>query len=337
MSQFGQLDEDTPVSIPIVPTNFIMQPMSTPPIVSNQSPHNDHMTSGIPPRPPGQYKKHPSDPTRSNPHLSPISSSNSTLSRSKSCGEGRSSEPSEALDVISRKASTERLGSGASLIDKSTHDSADDYRNDSGFEPPKASTAGNFKCNAFCMYLPGLSKKKPMPVRSESQLSSYSAESDNIYRDNFYKPDLDANATPSRPSVISKVASLERFDLSSVSSDIIIDCWNERHGNSSYFDLPMELIDSGENDTDLPTNSAFVFENDRRAGRRKKKSSSSRINSSKTSYEMSSRRSNNSRISSSSKVSDASSMRSSCSSACIAPKVIKTREKLKALVEAQSG
>lgn len=328
MSQFGQLDEDTPVSIPIVPTNFIMQPvLSTPPI----SPHNDHMmTSGIPPRPPGQYKKHPSDPTRSNPHLSPISSSNSTLSRNKSCGEGRSSEPSDALDVISRKANTERLGSGAPLIDKFN-------RNDSGFEPPKASTAGNFKCNAFCMYLPGLSKKKPMPVRSESQLSSYSAESDNIYRDNFYKPDLDTNATPSRPSVISKVASLERFDLSSVSSDIIIDCFNERHGNSSYFDLPMELIDSGENDADLPINSAFVFENDRRAGRRKKKSSSSRINSSKTnSYEMSSRRSNNSRISSSSKVSDASSMRSSRSSACIAPKVMKAREELNALVEAQS-
>lgn len=334
MSQYGQLDEDTPVMIPIVPTNFILQQ----PVSTQQCSHSDR-TSGVPPLPSGRYKKHSSDPTRNNPHLSPISSS-SSLSRSKSCGEGRSSEPSDAFDVLSRKAGTERLGSGAPLIDKSTQDSTSHYRDDGGFEPPKTSTAGNFKCNVFCVSLPGLStRKKPMQVRSESHLSSNSVEGDNISKNNMYVPDLEINAAPAaRPSIISKVASLERFDLSSVSSDIVIDCWDERYG-SSYFDLPMELISSGEDDTDLPVNSAFVFENDRKTGRHKKKSSSSRIASSKTSYEMSSRRSKNSRTSSSSKVSDASTMRSSrssCSSACIVPKIMKAREELDTLIEAQN-
>jgi hypothetical protein len=330
MRQYGQLDEDTPVTIPIVPTNFILQP------VLQQSSHND-TTSGIPPLPSGRYKKHSSDPTRNNPHLLPIPSS-SSLSRSKSCGEGRSSEPSNALDVLSRKANTERLGSGASLIDKFTQVSTRHYRDDNGFEPPKLSTAGNFKCNVFCVSLPGLSsKKKPMQGRSESHSSSNSVESDNISKNNMYIPDLETNAGPAtRPSVISKVASLERFDLS-ISSDIFIDCSDERHG-SSYFDLPMELIGSSEDDTDLPVNSAFLFENDHKTGRRKKKSNSSSIASDKTSYEMPSRRSNNSRTSSSSKVSNASSMRSSRSlhsSACVMPKIIK-REELDALLEAQS-
>jgi hypothetical protein len=329
MRQYG-IDEDTPVTIPIVPTNFIIQP------VSQQSSHND-TTSGIPPLPLGRYKKHSSDPTQNNPHLLPIPSS-SSLSRSKSCGEGRSSEPSNAFDVLSKKASTERLGSGAPLIDKFTQDSAGHYRDDNGFEPPKSSTAGNFKCNVFCVSLPVLSyRKKPMQVRSESHLSSNSVEGDNISKNNMYMPDLETNIVPAtRPSVISKVASLERFDLS-ISSDIVIDCWDERHG-SSYFDLPMELIGSSEDDTELPVNSAFWFENDQKAGRHKKKSNSSRIASGKTSYEMPSQRSNNSRSSSSSKVSDASSMcssQSSHSSACIMPKIIQ-REELEALAEAQS-
>ncbi|KAJ4813129.1 root hair specific protein [Rhynchospora pubera] len=332
MRQFGQLDEDTPVTIPVVQTNFMMQPASQP-IVSAQSPHND-IVPGMPPLPSGRYKKHSSDPTRYNQPLASISRS-STLSRSKSCGEGRSSEPSDALDVLSRKASTQRLGSGAPLIDKSTQDSTGNYKDGSGFEPPKASTASNFKC---CIYLPGISsKKKPVQARSESHLSSFSVEGDNVQKTNTYTPDLGANAAPAdRASVISKVASLERFNLSSVSSDIVIDCWDERHG-SSYFDLPMELISSGENETDLPINSAFVFENDRRTSRRKKKSSSSRIASSKTSYEMSSRHSNNLRISASGKVSDASSMRSSQSSACIEPKIRKAREELNAFVEAHGA
>ncbi|KAJ3670491.1 hypothetical protein LUZ60_010815 [Juncus effusus] len=327
MRRFGQFDPDEPVSMPFVSTKFIIdqprQSKSQQPKVVNSSistPPKHHPSSGVPPLPSGRYKKHLSDPTRNNGHpivaksLMRDQSSMSSLSRSKSCGEGRSSVPSEEFDVLSTKANTQRLGSGAPLIDKSNEDSA----GENGIELPKLSSAGDFKCGALCIYLPGFSsKKKPVQAVQGHQITAPS-HINNVYEPsehndreiapitqvhqttepnhiNIYEPS-EHNETKivptarasgmSRPSGMSRVPSLERFDLSSISSRIITDHWDEATG-SRYFDLPMELIQTCDNETDAPVTAGFVFEKERRKGRR-----SSRRTSGKVSHEKSSHRAN---------------------------------------------
>ncbi|XP_072952283.1 uncharacterized protein [Typha angustifolia] len=212
-----------------------------------------------------------------------------SLSRSKSCGEGRSSAPTDEFDILSGKDITQRLGSGAPLIDEYFENSTD-YKEATQQEKQRNSTADFFKCSALCLYLPSFSKKKSvqLPISSNQQELT-------------------------RPSTFS----LERFECASWSSGIVVE--NFEGEDSCYFDLPLELIRSGENETDSPVRTAFVFESDRKGALKK---SMSRLGAS-------SRRDTSSSAS-------ASNSSTSSSSACITPRLQKAREDFNAFLEAQN-
>ncbi|XP_020095122.1 uncharacterized protein LOC109714825 [Ananas comosus] len=316
---------DEPVSIPVVSTvsmvhSTALPPLRKPKFVSASLPcsatSSPQYYGSVAPK---AVKKWNEPPNQAHPlarqqsvalsRFAPKQNATS-LSRSKSCREGRSSVPADEFDILSRKPSTQRYGSGSLLIDESAENSS--YYKELPFPPTRANINGggdddNFKCGALCLYLPAFSKRKPVQLST----SSRSHEQD--------QP---------RASTISRAFSLEKFECASWSSPgILIDNFGVE-SSGSFFDLPMELIRCSNNETDSPVRTAFLFDSDRKGGM--KKSSTSRLAPGKSSHEFSNRRGRAS-------VSGSSSHSPSPSAVCITPRLRKARAEFNAFLEAQSA
>ncbi|URD90754.1 hypothetical protein MUK42_27951 [Musa troglodytarum] len=217
-----------------------------------------------------------------------------SLRRSKSCGEGRSSAPSDDLiDILSTRSSTEHSGNEDCVV----HEPRDE---NSSFDDPgelrRRQGEESVKCG--CLFLPGLSHKKKQAI-------------DKV-----------------RMSTVPRAVSLEKFDCGSWTSSSPPGLGGDvDDGVQSCFDLPLELIRSGHNDTDSPVSAAFVFDRNRKGVLKK---SSSRFGSSKSQGSSSNR---HVRFSTSAPIS----YPASPSSTCITPRLQKAREEFNALLDAQSA
>ncbi|CAD6229506.1 unnamed protein product [Miscanthus lutarioriparius] len=154
----------------------------------------------------------------------------------------------------------------------------------SGAAPDAESGREGFTCSALlvCLYLPGLSKKKPEEAISTSPPTAETA------------PDRPAEQQEA-PYAPSRAASLEKSECASLYSrnNIVFDFVVEEvdqapaqaaiHGYcpSSCFDLPVELIRAGErfggvaadSEATTPATAAFVFDDGQRGGALKKMAS----------------------------------------------------------------
>ncbi|XP_030467508.1 uncharacterized protein LOC115686380 [Syzygium oleosum] len=246
--------------------------------------------------------------------------------RSKSCGEGRAIPPSVDFDLLATQAKAKATGTTSSTSDSScTSDSSESEchqdvnlknnfpitvsNEDRDGKREKESRQEEFKCGALCLFLPGFGKAKP--VKSKKDLSQ---AAENNY-------------------VISRTVSLEKFECGSWASPIINvneisheDGAGAGTGDSAnlYFDLPLEMIQSGANDMHSPVTAAFIFDKERkgvlkngsmRAPNRKSHESSRHV-----------------RFSTSSPTSHPESPTS-----CITPRLRKAREDFNAFLEAQSA
>ncbi|KAK7386603.1 hypothetical protein VNO78_26937 [Psophocarpus tetragonolobus] len=156
------------------------------------------------------------------------------LRRSKSCGEGRvSRSPSEEFDLWWVKPSAvehDNMNHSSFSKTEATTESLVSGKNVETHEDEEG-----FKCSALCLYLPGFGKAKAVKTKEGSEIEG------------------GVNA-------ISRTVSLEKFECGSWASSSL---FNEIEGdrmNSSYFDLPLELIKCSDNDVHAPITSAFVFE-----------------------------------------------------------------------------
>lgn len=98
----------------------------------------------------------------------------------------------------------------------------------------------DFKCNAFCLSLPGFGKQKP--VRSP--------KSDDSIKTKMIKASSFSNST------VSLRASLEKFECGSWASTTAL----SRENGRLYFDLPVEMIKFGGGDVQEPVSSGFFFD-----------------------------------------------------------------------------
>ncbi|KAG0474126.1 hypothetical protein HPP92_015983 [Vanilla planifolia] len=154
------------------------------------------------------------------------------LLRSKSCGDGRASAPSDEFDIMSCRASQPQ---GGVLVLYDSNKEEDGSPRDS--EDADGSKDDDFKCSALCLFLPGISKKKTTAPA----------------------------AVEARKSSLSRLASLEKFECASWNSAGVAeleDSSNVETGSFSYFDLPLELIRCSTDDTCSAVKAAFVFEKD---------------------------------------------------------------------------
>lgn len=155
------------------------------------------------------------------------------IRRSKSCGEGRGRLSSDEFDLWLTKPTAVEHDNRSRVSFSKTE--ADNESSISGMEPETPADEG-FKCSALCLYLPGFGKAKAIKARKEES---------------------------EMEGVISRTVSLEKFKCGSWASSAL---FHEIEGgdpmNSSYFDLPMELINCSANDVHAPVTSAFVFEKD---------------------------------------------------------------------------
>ncbi|TKW17243.1 hypothetical protein SEVIR_5G353400v4 [Setaria viridis] len=146
--------------------------------------------------------------------------------------------------------------------------------------PDASSDSQGFTCGALlmCLYLPGLSKKKP-----EVEAAAASAPAETAPAPAPNEPATE-QAPPDAPS---RAASLEKSECASLysGSNIVFDFVVEEAGDrreergggravhgycpSPCFDLPVELIRAGERfgatgggDSDAPVTAAFVFGDD---------------------------------------------------------------------------
>ncbi|XP_010504979.1 PREDICTED: uncharacterized protein LOC104781890 [Camelina sativa] len=97
-----------------------------------------------------------------------------------------------------------------------------------------------FKCNAFCLSLPGFGKK---PVRSP--------KSEDSMKKKMIKPSSFSDST-----AVSLSASLEKFECGSWASATAL----ARENGRLYFDLPVEMIRCGGGDVQEPVSSGFFFD-----------------------------------------------------------------------------
>ncbi|XBI19729.1 uncharacterized protein [Aegilops tauschii subsp. strangulata] len=119
----------------------------------------------------------------------------------------------------------------------------------------------SFWCGAFCMHLPGLSRRRPIMQQQQSMSLS--------------EPDAPASTAgpdePTRSGAVSKAASMERFGHSSSSSGMVfggrVDAEEDDQEVSAYFDLPLELLRSSSVDMESPVTAAFVFDSSRGRGK----------------------------------------------------------------------
>lgn len=226
----------------------------------------------------------------------------SHLKRSKSCGEGRASAPTDDFDLWLTNVNSSGHNSPRQNNTSCAVESNKIYsHNKSGKEMYK-SYDEEFKCGALCLYLPGFGKGKPVRARKEELEMTH---------------------------VVSRTVSLEKFECGSwTSSAIINDHDHDADGDSSnlYFDLPLELIRTSVNDANSPVSSAFVFDKDRKGVL---KNGTSKGAAGRKSCESS----RHVRFSTSSPTA----YPTSPSSACITPRLRKAREDFNAFIEAQSA
>ncbi|XP_038982203.1 uncharacterized protein LOC103707202 [Phoenix dactylifera] len=153
------------------------------------------------------------------------------LRRSKSCGEGRSSAPSDEFN-IRRSPGMKLPENGVRILCDCTDDAG--KCKDSEELDPRAEE--NFKCGVLCLFLPAFSKKKQVEASRDEQ--------------------------GEQRSTVSRAASLEKFEYGSWSSSVILDVGDE--AGESYFDLPLELISSCTDDANSAVKMAFVYDEDRK-------------------------------------------------------------------------
>lgn len=156
-----------------------------------------------------------------------------SLRKSKSCGDGRATSPSEDFDMWSPKKI---------IYDREIRDQPYElpkfaYDRTKHIEPCFEDD-DKVKCGALCLFLPGLGKGKPVKNRKTTE-----------------KIGLE--------NVISRTVSLEKFECGSWTSSAIMLENGDTSGDlrNLFFELPIELIENGVNDADYPVKSAFVFEN----------------------------------------------------------------------------
>ncbi|XP_074592504.1 uncharacterized protein LOC141848382 [Curcuma longa] len=142
------------------------------------------------------------------------------LCRSKSCGEGRSSVPSDGfIDILSSRES-HSVGSGE----------------------PRAEQ--RVKCG--CLFLPGLShKKKQVSLRKRSQMEEGEDEEE------------EEEVEVMDASHVSRTVSLEKFENASWNSSSPVSAGSPR---GPLFHFPTELVLSGRSETNSPVRAAFVFD-----------------------------------------------------------------------------
>ncbi|WOL10426.1 hypothetical protein Cni_G19181 [Canna indica] len=250
-----------------------------------------------------------------------------SLRRSKSCGEGRSSAPSDDfIDILSRRPSVESAGraDGAfAVYEPSEEDSS--FKDPGEVRPPRGD--GSVRCG--CLFLPGLSHKKKQVTLRASQVV-LKAEKELKIQAYDVEDDEEEDIDKCRLSSVSRAVSLEKFDCGSWTSSSPVAGGSEDDGGAqSYFELPLELIRSGNNETDSPVKAAFVFDKDVKGVLKK---SSARLSASKSSHG-SSTSNRHVRFSTSAPIS----YPASPSSTCITPRLRKAREEFNAFLEAQSA
>lgn len=222
------------------------------------------------------------------------------LRKSKSCGEGRASGLSYDFDWQMQLESfttkhdqkyDDHIGNLSIGMDKPIQRSSSDEDDD------------GFKCGALCLFLPGFGKGKVVKAtRRKEQIVG--------------QPEIER--------VISRTASLEKFECGSWASSAIVNDNENGEAISLYFDLPLELIKNGINDAHSPVTTAFVFGKEHLKGIHKNNSIPRKSHDQSTPRQV--------RFSTSSPTSYPSSP-----SACITPRLRKAREEFNAFLEAQSA
>ncbi|XP_027919772.1 uncharacterized protein LOC114178205 [Vigna unguiculata] len=155
------------------------------------------------------------------------------LRRSRSCGEGRTRAPSDEFDLwwaIPNAVECDNMHQNSFSKTEATRDNLVSCKDVEAYEEE------GFKCSALCLFLPGFGKGKPVKMRKEGSVME--------------------------GAVISRTVSLEKFECGSWASSAL---FHEIEGdpmNSSYFDLPLELMKCSASDVHAPVASAFVFEKD---------------------------------------------------------------------------
>ncbi|XP_043700483.1 uncharacterized protein LOC122651244 [Telopea speciosissima] len=201
----------------------------------------------------------------------------SLLFRSKSCGEGRASSPSDEFDLFSRKLSSTPPSPKHENIEEDQDGFYPEYKpNDDDVHVSgknnKASYRGHninprsykdeidiFKCGK-CLFLPAFGKGKPVRARKEEEEEG------------------DQAVVVVERNVISRSVSLEKFECESWTSSAIMNEVDDDRDSMRhlYFDLPLELIRNCGNDANSPVKTAFLFDSDRSGAVNKSSSSSSR-------------------------------------------------------------
>ncbi|KAM7263549.1 hypothetical protein ACFE04_001232 [Oxalis oulophora] len=224
----------------------------------------------------------------------------SFLSRSKSCGDGRSFAPSDKLDVLVRKkcameTESKLNGNFANLVVPNKDSRKESDSTDHQYEH-------RFKCLALCLFIPAFVKGKPVKPR---------------------KPEKNESTVK---VMISRTVSLEKFECGSWASSVIVTDQDDELLSQRYFDLPLELMRSNTIDPHHPVNSAFVFDKDQKSGL--KNVTTRTINAGRKSHESG----RQVRFSVSS-----SPLSSHPESPCITPRLMKAREEFNAFLEAQTA
>ncbi|KZV24308.1 hypothetical protein F511_01790 [Dorcoceras hygrometricum] len=255
------------------------------------------------------------------------------LRRSKSCGEGRTSQPSVDFDLLSRAIKVNTFQE----IERRPPEycPTNNHHMYHGVAPKNSELVpgdqdDRVKCGALCLFLPGFGKNAK-PVRSRKDIPHMEVNEGHV--------------------VVSQRVSLEKFECGSWRSSAII-MNNEDDGDSAssmFFDLPMELIRcSNFNDAELPITTGFVFDKNtttttsNNTGRKGGIKNSSTINNAV-----------NSSAPSASRLLHSESLSNSCRHvqfsatsptlypaspiSCITPRLRKAREEFNAFLEAQNA
>ncbi|KAG6504869.1 hypothetical protein ZIOFF_037217 [Zingiber officinale] len=225
------------------------------------------------------------------------------LCRSKSCGEGRSSVPSDGfIDILSSRESAARVAPGR------------EQSHSVGSGEPRAEQ--RVKCG--CLFLPGLShKKKQMSLRNRSQMEE--EEEDEEEEEEEEVEVMDA-------SHVSRTVSLEKFENASWNSSSPV----SGSPRGSLFHFPTELLLIGRSETNSPVRAAFVFDGGAGNAKTVLKRSLSRLGSSKSQGALLSNR-HVRFTATAAPISEPASP----SSAPITPRLQKAREEFDAYLEAQ--
>ncbi|KAL3833837.1 hypothetical protein ACJIZ3_008573 [Penstemon smallii] len=247
------------------------------------------------------------------------------IQRSKSCGEGRLTQPSVDFDLWPpvKNENQEQREEGKVMF----HKKGSNIQRESSYEE-------KFKCGAMCLFLPGFGKGKPVrapSIREESIREELRPESEN----KMGRVDI----------MVSQRVSLEKFECGSWRSSAVIN--NEDQdgdvASSLFFDLPVELIRcSNVNDTESPVTTAFLFDNNkdhlRQPPKGVLKNTASNVNNNTTSG-LPNRKSQDS-PNSSRHVRFSTSSPTKCPTSptsCITPRLRQARDDFNAFLEAQSA